>query len=82
RRHISRLKTGDCAIERGIRFLDMLSDIERIADHCSNIAVHILSRNDDKDEVNHHEYIDTVHKGGTKDYTEAYEEFGKKYSLS
>jgi len=82
RRHISRLKTGDCAIERGIRFLDMLSDIERIADHCSNIAVHILSRNDDKDEVNHHEYIDEIHKGGTKDYAEAYEEFGKKYSLS
>ncbi len=81
-RHISRLKTGDCAIERGIRFLDMLSDIERIADHCSNIAVHILSRNDDKDEVNHHEYIDEIHKGGTKDYAEAYEEFGKKYSLS
>lgn len=82
RRHISRLKTGDCAIERGIRFLDMLSDIERIADHCSNIAVHILSRNDDKDEVNHHEYIDEIHKGDTKDYAEAYEEFGKKYRLS
>ncbi len=82
RRHISRLKTGDCAIERGIRFLDMLSDMERIADHCSNIAVHILSRNDDKDEVNHHEYIDEIHKGDTKDYAEAYEEFGKKYALS
>ncbi len=82
RRHISRLKTGDCVIERGIRFLDMLSDMERVADHCSNIAVHVLSRNDDKDEVNHHEYIDEIHKGDTKEYADAFEEFGKKYSLT
>lgn len=80
-RHIERLKTGDCAIERGIKFLDMLSDMERVADHCSNVAVHVLSRNDDKDEVNHHAYIDEIHKGDSKEYADAYEEFGKKYSL-
>ncbi|MGN0612737.1 MAG: Na/Pi cotransporter family protein [Porcipelethomonas sp.] len=82
-RHIARLKTGDCAIERGIYFLDMLSDMERIADHCSNIAVHVLSRNNSsKDDLNHHEYIDSIHKGESKEYTDAIEEFGKKYRLS
>lgn len=82
-KHIERLKTGECAIERGIFFLDMLSDMERIADHCSNIAVHVLSRNNcSKSEVNHHEYIDTVHKGESKEYIEAYEKFSKKYTIS
>lgn len=81
--HIERLKNGECAIERGIYFLDMLSDMERIADHCSNVAVHVLSRNKrSKDEVNHHEYIDTIHKGGSEEYLKAMNEFSEKYKLS
>lgn len=79
-RHIKRLKSGECAIGRGLKFLDMLSDMERIADHCSNIAVHILSRG--SDELNHHEYIDEVHKGESEDYKNAINEFKNKYKLS
>ncbi len=83
-KHIDRLKSGKCVIDSGIYFLDMLSDMERIADHCSNVAVHVLSRNyyNKKASVNHHEYIDTVHKGGSKEYIEAFEEFKQKYKLS
>ena len=81
-RHIERLKAGSCAIDRGIHFLDMLSDIERIADHCSNVAVHVLSRNLGKEDIKHHEYIDTVHKGETKEYADAIAEYSKKYKLS
>ena len=62
--------------------LDMLSDIERIADHCSNVAVHVLSRNLGKEDIKHHEYIDTVHKGETKEYADAIAEYSKKYKLS
>ena len=81
-RHIERLKNGDCAIDRGIYFLDMLSDIERIADHCSNVAVHVLSRNKrSKEDVKHHEYIDSVHNGSSQEYLEAMDEYSKKYSL-
>ena len=83
-RHIERLKTGECAIDRGVNFLDMLSDIERIADHCSNVAVHVLSRNKrrkkDK-EVNHHEYIDSLHNGDSEDYLNAINDFAVKYKL-
>lgn len=81
-RHIERLKTGDCAIDRGIHFLDMLSDMERVADHCSNVAVHVLSRNYGKDEIKHHEYIDTVHKGESSDYIDAMNEYSNKYKLA
>ncbi len=83
-KHIVRLKAGKCVIDSGIYFLDMLSDMERIADHCSNVAVHVLSRTNynKKEEVYHHEYIDTVHKGESKEYIEAFDEFNKKYNLT
>lgn len=81
-RHIERLKSGDCAIDRGIHFLDMLSDMERVADHCSNVAVHVLGRNYGNDEIKHHEYIDEVHKGESSEYIDAMNEFSKKYKLA
>ena len=81
-RHIERLKTGDCAIDRGIHFLDMLSDMERVADHCSNVAVHVLSRNYGKEEINHHEYIDTIHKSDSSEYINAMNEYSNKYRLA
>jgi len=81
-RHIERLKTGDCAIDRGIHFLDMLSDMERVADHCSNVAVHVLSRNYGKEEIKHHEYIDTIHKGDSSEYINAMNEYSNKYRLA
>ncbi len=80
-RHIDRLKDGSCAIDRGICFLDILSDMERIADHCSNIGVHILSKNSSKDELFHHEYIEKVHKGESHEYSNAFKEYSSKYKL-
>lgn len=80
-RHIDRLKEGSCAIDRGIHFLDILSDMERVADHCSNVGVNILSKNSTKDELNHHEYIDEIHKGESKEYMDAFNEYSLKYKL-
>lgn len=81
-RHIDRLKEGSCAIDRGVHFLDILSDMERVADHCSNVGVHILSKNSSpKDELNHHEYIEKIHKGESREYKEALEQYSVKYKL-
>lgn len=80
-RHIDRLKEGSCVIDRGIYFLDILSDMERIADHCSNVGIHILSKNTYKDELNHHEYIEKIHKGESKEYSDAFKEYSSKYKL-
>lgn len=81
-RHIDRLKEGSCLIDRGVHFLDILSDMERIADHCSNVGVHTLSKNNPKDELNHHEYIEKIHKGESKEYKDALEQYSLKYMLN
>ena len=46
-RHIGRLKSGDCSIEGGVVFLDVLTNTERISDHCSNIAARIVGMSAD-----------------------------------
>ena len=46
-RHIGRLKQGDCSIEGGVVFLDVLTNTERISDHCSNIAARIVGMSAD-----------------------------------
>lgn len=54
RRHVSRLQVGACSIGKGLIYLDMLSDVERIADHCSNLAVDILSIEDNAFDTHEH----------------------------
>lgn len=81
-RHIERLKNGSCAIDRGVHFLDTLSDMERISDHCSNVGVHVLNRHIiNKGGINRHEYIKSIHKGETKEYAEAFNKYHEKYNL-
>ena len=83
-RHIERLKNGECAIDRGVNFLDMLSDIERIADHCNNVAYYVQERNKRKkkdQEVTHHQYKDISHQSDTEEFMNAFNEFSVKYKL-
>ena len=48
--HITRLKAGECGIEPGLLFLDVLTNTERISDHCSNIAARLIGdETDDPD---------------------------------
>jgi len=42
--HATRLKEGTCTVERGVSFIEMLTDIERISDHCNNVCQHLLQR--------------------------------------
>ena len=42
--HAARLKAGTCTVERGVSFIEMLTDIERIADHCNNVSQHLQQR--------------------------------------
>lgn len=55
-RHIMRLQHGICTINIGIPFLDIIHNYEKIADHCSNIAVYIMMLADDAQEFDIHEY--------------------------
>ena len=54
-RHIQRLQTGECTIQLGIVLNDLLTNLERVSDHCSNIAVCVIEERDSS--VDHHAYL-------------------------
>ncbi len=78
--HITRLKQGDCTIELGFILSDLLTNCERISDHCSNIAVCIIEVNNDSFEV--HEYLNQVKSGEDEEFKVLYEEYKQKYYIS
>ncbi len=80
-RHIERLKEGKCVVETGINFLDTLINLERISDHCSNIAVYVLGTQKKPTVLNRHEYIQTQHAGGDEAFNNLTKEYMAKYSL-
>ena len=57
-RHIRRLREGKCTIELGFAHSDILNNLERVADHCSNIAVDVIQS--DQLEFDAHEYLDGI----------------------
>ena len=80
-RHIERLKKGECIVDSGVNFLDMLINLERISDHCSNIAVYVIGAQKNKNIVNRHEYIKAQHESSDKNYLNLTEQYMAKYSL-
>ncbi len=77
-RHIQRLKEGKCQLESGIIFLDVLTNLERISDHCSNIAARLLGVASDS-ELDPHALKKAMHNGDTKGYDDALNQYRKKY---
>ena len=77
--HIDRLAKGQCTITHGYVFTDLLTDLERISDHCSNIAVAMIEL--ESAAFDTHEYINSLNAMHTKAYDEYYAEYSKKYAL-
>ncbi len=77
-RHILRLQKGECTIELDFVWSDLLTNLERVADHCSNIAGCIIEMSHDSLDV--HEYLDNVKAGGPG-FLQAYQEYAQKYAL-
>ena len=69
-RHIERLKRGECTTATGMAFVDTLTNLERVADQCSNVALLILSESYEEIMGNHHAYVRELHKGGDRLYNE------------
>ncbi len=76
--HIKRLQKGECTIELGFVLNDLLTNLERISDHCSNIAGLVIEIS--KNEMDIHKYLKHVKKDG-EDFRKNYEEFSKEYSF-
>lgn len=80
-RHIERLKEGKCVVESGVNFLDLLVNLERISDHCSNIAVYVMSAQKRRAVLNRHEYIQAQHENSSAEYLALTEQYMTKYSV-
>ncbi len=80
-KHIQRLKNGQCTIDAGLVFLEVLTNLERISDHCSNIGVYLIGHQKDSETLNRHEYIKKMHKGDTGDYNQLMQQYMDKYLL-
>ena len=79
RRHVRRLRKGKCTIEQGFDLSDIGTDFERIADHCSNIAVGIIEVNDDAYEA--HGYIEHLKAEKRDGFEQAVDFYERKYRL-
>ena len=77
--HIHRVRDGRCTIYAGLTFLDILVNVERIADQCSNVGVFTLSMSDKHIMNNHHDYIHELHQGKDPVFNRAYQETHDKY---
>ena len=78
-RHIRRLRQGKCTIEQGFVLSDITTSLERIADHCSNIAVCILQIGENSFDT--HGYLNYVKKEKNREFLEQTEAVRQKYLL-
>ena len=76
-RHIERLKSGACTIELGTQFLELLINLERISDHCSNVAMLILrSTTPAKENLpDNHTYLKYLHSGASAEFEKLFAQY-------
>ena len=78
-KHIQRLRDGECTIEQGFIFTDLLTNFGRISDHCSNIAVGIIRLK--KSDFDTHSYLNSIKYSKEGQFAEDYREYVKKYKV-
>ena len=79
KRHVKRLRNGECTIELGFILSDIISNYERVADHCSNIAVCLIQIHDDGFDT--HEYLEQIRSEENREFMEMYRKYKKNYEL-
>lgn len=77
--HIERFHNGDCTVHGGITFLDILVNIERISDQCSNIGIYTLSLMEPQTVQNQHDYSKYLHSGQDENFNALYRKYHDKY---
>lgn len=78
-RHIQRLRMGKCTIEMGFILADLSTNLERVAAHCSNVAVCILQS--EADEFEPHEFLGVMRDGSNAEFADAYDLMSRRYRL-
>ena len=77
--HVDRLQKGTCTLSQGFVFNDLLTNYERVADHCSNIAVAMIEL--EADSFDTHEYLNSVKAMRSAAYERYYEAYRQRFSL-
>ena len=78
-RHIDRLRDGRCTIELGFILCDILTNYERVSDHCSNLAACLIKSAEQSFET--HKFLSEMKDPSNTEYKSEYENFGKKYAI-
>ena len=79
RRHVDRLQSGVCTVEQGFVFNDLLTNFERISDHCSNVALAVIEQHDNTVEA--HGYLHALRENEDADFRAAYAQYAERYTL-
>lgn len=79
RHHIARLKAGKCTIEQGFVFKDILANLERVADHCANVASCVTEASNY--EMDLHSFVKHLKREENGKYQQHYEDYQIKYGL-
>ncbi len=77
--HIKRLQNNECTIELGFIFTDILSNFERVSDHCSNIAVYTMQLPNDS--LDAHKYLNAIKYSENSEFIEDFDMYKSKYTL-
>ena len=80
-RHIARIQRGTCTLNHGFVFNDLLTNYERVADHCSNVAVAMIELNQAIATFDTHEYLSNLKKIKDSTFNQYFEEYRRKYQL-
>ena len=76
-KHVQRLRQGECTIEMGFVYSDLLTVLERVSDHCSNIAAYQIGLAQQNFDT--HAYLNSIKTGNDKDFIRHYQEYRDKY---
>lgn len=76
-RHIQRVQAGYCTLELGFIYNDCINNFERVADHCSNIAVAVLESVDS--DIQSHDYLRAIKQEDREDYRDCFSRYASKY---
>ena len=77
--HVERLRQGQCTYDHGFVFNDLVTNYERVADHCSNIGVAMIEL--ESDDFDTHEYLNSVKELKSDAFAKYYDEYRRRFSL-
>ena len=78
-RHVDRLQKGNCSVGQGFVFNDILTNLERVADHCSNLAVAVIELHENA--MDAHGYIISLKELHSHSFDELYHQYSEKYKI-